>query len=151
MKIILIEDDDIKRSHILELLAARYPEAEVVTAKSYNSGLEAVTMLNASIVLLDMTLTTFDVGSEEDGGSPRALAGMELMGQMDRHEVRTPVIVVTQYDVFQEGTGRSTLAELETRLYLAYPDLYRGAVYYNHASDAWKDSLAKLIEAGALR
>jgi DNA-binding NarL/FixJ family response regulator len=147
MRLILVEDDEIKRGHILEFLSGWYPSAEVMCAISYSSGLDAVLDTPADLVLLDMTLTTFDVSADEDGGTPRKFAGMELLGQMDRFDVRTPVIIVTQYDFFEERENTATLQQLNSRLASTFPETYRGTVFYNQASDEWKGELSSRIRA----
>jgi CheY-like chemotaxis protein len=96
------------------------------------------------LVLLDMTMSTFDVQAEDDGGRPISYAGREILRQMDRFEIKTPVIVVTQYDLF--GTGLETMSrkDLDKLLSKEHSDTYRGMVFYNAVEDAWKATLTKL-------
>ena len=75
--------------------------------------------------------------------SPESFAGKDLMEQMALRDITIPVIVVTQYSSFQEGSV--SLSELSSTFSALFPDIYIGAVYYNAALDSWKDELRKQL------
>jgi CheY-like chemotaxis protein len=145
MRLLLIEDDDRKRSLIHQFLDVSFPSLQVNTAQSYNSALKSIRYDQPDIILLDMSLTTFDPGPEEDGGTPRPFAGRELLGQMERHDIKVATIVVTQYPRFGEGVHRLTLRELDQQLRDKYPEVYLGTVYYNESIEGWKEELGAFI------
>jgi CheY-like chemotaxis protein len=145
MHLLLVEDDDRKRHLISEFVSSTFPEMEISEALSYNSALRSIRYSGPDLILLDMSLTTFDPGPEEVGGTPRPFAGRELLSQMERRHISIPTIVVTQYPRFGEGVDRLTLSELDEKLKAAYPDLYFGTVYYNESIEGWKEELALLM------
>ena len=146
MKILIVEDDLNKLQHLEQCLSAKYSDAEIIRARSYQSGLKATLSLAPSFIVLDMTLPTYDVSTTEGGGRPRPFAGREILSEMARKVGHGKVIVVTQFETFGEGTQKKTLAELDAELGRAFPELYIGAVYYHPAQSDWKTSLLKLAE-----
>lgn len=146
MKLLIIEDDEIKRNELMKYISSSIPSATIETAKSYQSGLKAIIAKQYKIIILDMTMPTFDIGLEEPGGRPQAYAGREILRQMDRRDIKIPVIVVTQFDRFGEGKDKLTLEELDGQLKMAHPMNYKGSVYYNTTSDSWKSELLSTLK-----
>jgi CheY-like chemotaxis protein len=145
MNILIVEDDENKRNQIIEFIKEEIPTSNVTIAKSFQTGLRSIVRGGFDLILLDMTMPTFDIGFDEDGGRPQAYAGREILRQMDRREIATPVIVVTQFDKFGAGVDELRLEELDEQLRGEHPASYQGAVYYNAAYADWKQELAKMI------
>lgn len=74
-RVLLIEDEEHKSRQLEMYLADRLPGSEVITRRSFQSGLEAVITHHSDLLILDMTLTTFDVSDDEEGGRPRPFGG----------------------------------------------------------------------------
>lgn len=148
MKLLLIEDDELKRRQITEWLSETRPDVNVEMARSYNSAIRAATDEAYDIVLLDMAMTTFDVSqTEPTGGRPQPFAGRDIIRQFARRDIKLPVVVVTQFDYFGDGPDRRSLEQLDHELAEDYPGQYLGAVFFSQSSDDWKDQLRTLIEA----
>jgi CheY-like chemotaxis protein len=145
MKLLLIDDEDHKRNQILQFLLNEMSGIEVEEARSLQSGLKAVLTGEYSFIILDMTMPTFDITAEEDGGRPQAYAGRELLRHMTRRDIKVPSIVVTQYDQFGEGSNLLTLDQLNEQLKAENPVQYRGSVHYSISYDGWKNELAERI------
>jgi CheY-like chemotaxis protein len=143
MRLLVVEDDENKRTQILGFLGERFSSVDVVAAESLQSGLKLILGGQFDLILLDMTLPTFDIGIDEDGGRPRAYAGREILRQMDRRKIGTPVVVLTQFDKFGEGDDALTLSELDHRLRETHPNTYQGAIYYSSSVEEWKEELAR--------
>jgi CheY-like chemotaxis protein len=158
MKILIIEDDENKRQQLELFLHNLLPNCSLAIEKSYNSGLRAISGDQKNdLILLDMTMPTYDIGRDEDGGRPQHYAGRAILRQMKRNGTCVPVIVVTQFDVFGEGQERMTREELDAQLRREHSAVYLGTVYYNAAVDGWKDELRAAVlsiahnhEGGAL-
>src|SRR5712671_1696051 len=103
MRVLIVEDDDNKRSRLIEFLGETLPSASIDIAKSFQSGLRQVRDKAANLVLLDMTLPTYDIGPDESGGNMHPFGGRDFLRQMKRLKVITPVIVVTQFETFGSG------------------------------------------------
>lgn len=145
MNILIVEDDENKRNQIVDFITETIPSSNVTVARSFQGGLRSIIAGGLDLILLDMTMPTFDVSVEEDGGRPQAYAGREILRQMDRRDITTPVIVVTQFDKFGEGIDEMGLEELDEQLYKDHPDSYKGVVYYNVAYAEWKQSLISTL------
>lgn len=145
MKILLVEDDENKRAQLEHFIRSSWPKNVLDVAISLQSGLRKVQETNYSVVILDMTLPNYDLGIDESGGIIHALGGKEFLRKMKRFKVRTPVVVVTQFETFGKGAERLDLESLMTSLANDYGGLCIGTVYYNSAIDTWKGQLAALV------
>jgi CheY-like chemotaxis protein len=150
MRVLFVEDDDFKRTRVTEVLTNRILGLELEIARSLQSGLRRMRGGGYSLIILDITLPNYDPGPNEPGGKPQLFGGREFLRQMDRFDIRTPVIVVTQFAVFDSGTGVVTLEDLDLELRHAHTVTYRGCVYYNNAIQGWKESLNVLL-SGVLK
>ena len=141
MKIWLIEDDGFKRDKLRAALADIFEEPEVFEARSAKSAFNLLAGGTPDLVVLDMSLPTFDIGPSESGGRPQGFGGVEVLREMDRRGLTVPVIVVTQYEVF--GEERVGIGELAKRLASEHPERFVGLVYYETASEQWKKGFAE--------
>jgi len=151
MKILIVEDDEDKRRQISEFLATIVPDLKLNEARSLQSGLHSIMAKAHELVVLDMTMPTFDITAEENGGRPQAYAGRELLRHMKRRNIRTPAIVLTQFDRFGKGADSLTLEELDKELRASHSEYYLGTVYYSVTYEGWKEQLANLIRSVQLR
>ena len=149
MKILLVEDDSNKMRSIRAELRRIRPDATIVEARSYQSGMKHLMHESFDFVLLDMSLPTFDIRQGEDGFQVDAFAGREILTEMDRKGVSVSTAVITMFETFGEGGDLMTLEELHKELAQKFPSVYRGAIYYNSSEIKWKESLGKLL--GAVR
>lgn len=145
MKILLVEDDENKRTKLLAFLRERCQTDEVEIAKSLQGGVRAILRGGHELIIVDMTMPTFDISAEEDGGRPQAYAGREILRQMDRRGIVVPTLVVTQFDRFGEGGDAMTFDELDGKLKNEHPGCYVGMVYYDVAVEGWREDLAEKI------
>jgi DNA-binding NarL/FixJ family response regulator len=147
MQILIVEDDEYKRRKVADLVADVLPNALISEARSLHSGLRALTSSDHDLAILDMTMPTFDISAEEDGGRPQAYAGRELLRHMRRRNVQTPVVVLTQFDRFGEEAEFSTLADLDADLRMQHAGNYRGAIFYDTVYESWRSELAEFLRA----
>lgn len=147
MKFLLVEDDHYKSKAILEFMRSKYLDASIELAESLTSGLFKLEEDLFDLVLLDMSMPSFDV-SEKDprGGVPESFAGEEFLSHMHLTGMSTPVIVVTQYDNFGPDDKQMSLEQLEKSLAKEYCDIYVGSVYFTTKSDSWKRSLNNILK-----
>jgi CheY-like chemotaxis protein len=149
MKILFIEDDEDKAKRILDFIVSDIRAAEVVCAKSFNSGLRTLILGAKSfdLVLLDMTMTSYDVTPEEPtGGSIEYFAGRDMLAQMQLRGIWIPTVVVTMFDSFGEGAKKVSLGALINELRSKYMPYFLGHVYYNATEDGWRTALKGIIE-----
>lgn len=145
--ILLVEDDEHKRSQILQFLRDTWRGAVVDTASSFQAGLRALKDHQFTFVILDMTLPNYDVGPEEAGGELRQLGGQEFLRRMKRAQLVIPTVILTQYETFGSGRDRVDLVNLRQALEDKYGTFCEGVIYYNSALDSWRQELKNSINA----
>lgn len=145
MRILIIEDDANKYTQIKELISAQPMDYDIVITRSYQSGLKEIFESDYDLIILDMSLPTFDITQQEQGGPFRTYAGEEILTEMRRKNVTTETIVITQFESFGEGEDSITLEQLKTRLKDKFPRIYSGTIYYNAAESNWKNELINYL------
>lgn len=145
MRILLVEDDLNKASQIGRFLCSLPDKPNVTMASSYVAAIERIINNECDLILLDMSIPTYDVDVDDEGGRPRVFGGRDILRQMERRRIYLPVIVITQLDTFGNERESSTRDELDRELARAHPRHYRGMVYYNAAVEGWKEELGKKL------
>ena len=146
MRILLIEDDAFKAKRLCTFLRAQTPGNDVILERSVSTGLARLFAPPIpDILLLDMSLSTFDVGPRETGGRPQNFGGITVLEHMARRDLKIPVLVITQFESFpKEGTELS-LDDLNRDLAKRFPDIFRGLVYYSSRETEWEHRLQSLV------
>ncbi|WP_080766432.1 response regulator [Pseudomonas brassicacearum] len=147
MKILIVEDDENKRSQLNSFIEANFPELTVVNAFSIQKGLDHVFDDKIDLIVLDMTLPTYDVTPDEPGGGTNIYGGCDFLSQLDRFDIKTPAIVVTQFEIFGSGSRTMTLEGLRDLLKKEHADNCYGLVYYNASSETWIGELDSLLKS----
>lgn len=146
MNILLVEDDQFKARRLERTLGEIDPSAIVVRANSVTASVRALDGDEKfALVVLDMSLPTFDVGPRESGGRPEGFGGREVMRFMVNNDVDVPVIIVTQFETFLESGREIDLATLARSLANEFPRLFNGVVYYDAASERWQSELKQRV------
>ena len=150
--ILIVEDEAPKRKHIESLISSIAPACRQSTARSVNSALDILEAEPIDLLLLDMSLPTFDVGERESGGRPQGFGGTEILRHMVMAEIFAPTVVITGYEGFtREGGATVDLTQLRTELLEEFPSLVRAVLHYNSTYDEWKTVLAATVESAGLK
>jgi CheY-like chemotaxis protein len=144
MIVLLVEDEAPKRQHVGNFLQTEFRDVEISYANSVRSAIQALVHQKPDLLVLDMSLPTFDVGPTEAGGRPQGFGGVELLRNMELEEIECPVVVLTGYDAFAKAGGQVGLDTLNEELAAAHPRVFRGMLHYNSAYGDWQDRLRKL-------
>lgn len=145
LHILLVEDEDPKRLHVCRLIEALSGEIEVSVAKSVNSALDSLDDRTPDLLLLDMSLPTFDVGDGEAGGRPQGFGGKEILWHMTFAGIVCPTVIITGYEALPREDGKVPIGQLQTELAEEFPDLFQGILHYNSTFDEWKVELTRLL------
>lgn len=145
VSVLLVDDDPNKVRQLRAFLQEEFPDWPVQERRSFQSGLKEALLNQPDLMLLDMTMPTYDVSGKETGGIERRYAGSEILRRLHRKRVGIAVIVVTQFERFGEGEDLQTLDELRAELATNYPSAFRGAVFYQAANAEWKSHLREMI------
>lgn len=144
--LLLIEDDEHKKTNIINLLDDSSFDFEICVAASLMSGVRSIKKRSFDLVLLDMTLPNYDVIDGETGGGMHAFGGVEFLKQMRRFKIDTPVIVITQFETFGQPPNLKDLPELDMELSEAFSPTYKGAIYYHASIDDWSEQIIRKIQ-----
>ncbi len=147
MKILVIEDDDNKYNPVRNFLIELYNNnVTIIHKKSFQSGMEILYAEKFDLLILDMSIPNFDVTELDDGGDTLDRGGEFILEEMDRENIITKSIIITQYEEFK---GVS-LAEIDKNLMEEFKESYLGCVSYNTGYDNWKNELEQLIKTNNL-
>jgi len=145
--VLIVEDEAPKLGHIESYVRSILPGLNIRIARSVNSALDELDSSNFDLILLDMSLPTFDIGERESGGRPQGFGGIEILRYMKMSGIECPAIVITGYEAFLKESGTNVdLSEIRAELILEFPSLLRGVLHYNSSVDEWKDALQKVLE-----
>lgn len=144
--ILLIEDDEHKRTNIIHYLEMTWAGAQISVAASLMSGVRKALAEKPDVILLDMTLPNYDVKDGETGGGMHKFGGVEFLKQMRRRNLDCPVVVITQFETFGEPPNIIGLSELDADLKKQFSPIYRGAIYYHASIDDWIENLNSYLE-----
>lgn len=145
-KVYIVEDSTLKASNISSFLRKRFPL--ISPAKvfgSFQSAIRAIMTDRPDLIILDMTLPTFDRKPNSRGGRMRPLGGYDLMCKMEYRSISAHVIVVTQLESFGEGDEEISFLEVANRCQRDFPNLYCGSVYYDQSGINWQTELENLV------
>jgi len=150
MRILIIEDDDLKADALEAHFRSEFLDATVECAKCMRDGILALERVAPDLVILDMNLPTYDGRSGEPRASVDARGGREVLRQLSRRTAALKVVVVTQYNLFGTEGSSITRAEMSTQLASRYPKHYLGTVHFRWSDEQWKEQLAHLLRSAGI-
>lgn len=145
LKILFVEDNDHKRGRVIDFISHSFPNAEVDEAYSYTSGWQRLESSFYDLVLLDMTLPTYDRSSAESGGRVRIFGGREIARKIFRNKIKTKVAFITQFSAFSDKGYSYNFDELSKEVAKDLNDTFKGMIFYNSSVSTWRDELSKII------
>lgn len=144
MNILIIEDNPLKREKIQEFISSNY-DAQLFEAASYNSGINLVLSERFDLIILDMSMPTFDRTDATHGGRFRALAGKEIAAKLAKLKRLVPFVVLTGYKDFSVNSQSLSIEQIDESLRSIGRD-YRGCIIFDAADSVWKEQLSEIIE-----
>ncbi|WP_267087135.1 response regulator [Xanthomonas sacchari] len=146
MSVLFAEDDVHKSKHIREFFSSLYSSIKITEVASVKSALNKLGVDAFDLLLLDMSLPTFDVAAGEGGGRPQGSGGMEILREIERLDYSPKVIVVTQYADFSIDGSWYLLSELRDELMVEHSDVFLGLVEFDSASSDWRGALKCIMD-----
>lgn len=146
MNVLVIDDSDYKIEALERVLAKRFAATSVVVARSFISGLKELESYTPDVVLLDMSLPTYDPGQPGRDGRMRIYGGREILVEMELLALDAKVVVITQFDIFGEPPNTKDLLTLNSELKQEFPTHYAGTVYYNNRAAGWENDLVQMLQ-----
>lgn len=142
MKVLVIEDNPNKLKQIKNFLKEYYNQPQIEEARSFNSGKAKLYEETWNLILLDMSLPTYDITHTEYGGDKKPVAGKNLMKRMLNRKIFTPVVIITQFETFDDD--RISLDSLNQEFNEKFSNIWKGTIFYGN--DDWNIELKKLLD-----
>lgn len=149
MKILLVEDEEDKRLQIINFITQNLSNT-YTEVKSFQSARKAIDEDYFDLIILDMSIPTFDVTPSDYGGRSQPFGGEAILYELLRNGINTKVIVVTQFDIFGKGEEEVSLKDLDLRLKKLFENNYLGAVQFSIKYTAWTGALLNKITNASL-
>lgn len=146
MNILLVEDDDFKAADIAKVIAEVSSGNEIEKATSVTSALKAMSNRPFDLVILDMSLPTFDMSGPGGGGSPQAQGGIEVLRLAKRLRHQPNFIIVTQYPDIEIESREIPLNLAARILSTEFGLKLIGCLLHEFESDAWRIELAARLK-----
>jgi CheY-like chemotaxis protein len=140
MKILVIEDNYLKREKIISYLNGRGIHG-ISEAASYNSGLTAAYENKFDLLIVDMSMPTFDRNESTQGGRFRALAGKEIVSKLSRSGILPPFVIVTGYKDFSVESQSLSIDQIHDLL-STLGEAYMGCIVFESSDNLWQEKLS---------
>ncbi|GGY48847.1 response regulator [Pseudoduganella albidiflava] len=145
-KILLVEDNPYKQSRILDFLNSLDGSIQITTAASFTSACQRVLEQDFTLIVLDVSLPTYDRSASDSGGKFRILAGREIARKLTRAKSKTKIVFLTQYSSFSDKGNSYTFDSLAKQLRLDCGDSFVGMVFFDATSALWKEALESIVK-----
>lgn len=144
-RLLIIEDNEAKLNRLRQFCEENLSDYEVEDRRSYNSALSEVVHngKNYDLILLDVSMNTYDISPEVSDGEQEPLAGSNILRFMKLRKIKVPVIVVTMYESFVDGIK---IDKLDEGFREKYSEFYKGFVYYSLRNEDWIKRLKELTQ-----
>ncbi|HIF9079602.1 TPA: response regulator [Photobacterium damselae] len=142
--ILIVEDNAFKRDKIISFLNEEF-DLSIDIAMSFTSGWQELSKKIYDVVILDMSLPTYDITGSDKGGNFRTFGGRELARKMKRRKIMSKKIFITQYDSFSHKEINLSIESLSNVLEKELGDEFLGIVYFDSNSSTWKKILTDLL------
>lgn len=142
MKVLVIEDNPNKLKQIKNFLNEYYIQPQIEETYSFNGGKARLYEKEWDLILLDMSLPTYDITHTEYGGDKKPVAGKNLMKRMLNRKIFTPVIIITQFETFDDD--RISLDSLNQEFNEKFSSIWKGTIFYGN--DDWNIELKRLLD-----
>lgn len=146
ISVILIEDDSKKIEDIRDFLTKDLLINNLVVKESYQSGIKEIIKTDYDLLLLDMSIPTFDKSPQESGGHYEKFGGYKVLREIVRKNRSLKTILITMFDDFGESDSSITLHQIDESLHRAFPSIYQGSVFYNSKENKWKEDLRHILD-----
>ena len=143
-----VEDNKNKLTKLKEVIqefiqgTTQIIDLQIEEANSFTSGVRKINHEVWDLIILDMSLPTYDITHGETGGDKKPIAGKEIMRRMLHRNILIPVIIVTQFETF--GENKLTLELLNKEFEEEYKTIWRGTVFYE--GDRWKGDFKQILQ-----
>ncbi|NVO59408.1 response regulator [Photobacterium damselae] len=145
--ILIIEDEDPKRKHIEEHIKSHLDGTalDIIFFHSVSSSLDYLDDNEPELIILDMSLPTYDISEIEGGGRPQGFGGLEILRHLKMSGSSCPTLVLTGYEAFMREEGLVELSQISDELKSEFGKFLIDVLYYNSAYSEWKNRISSTL------
>lgn len=142
--ILVIEDESPKRKHIEDFISSRNHGVgtTILRSQSVSSALDVLDEVIPDLIILDMSLPTYEISETESGGRPQGFGGIEILRYLKMSDINCPTLILTGYEAFMREEGLVELTQLSKELKEEFGSFLKDVLYYNSAYSEWKDKMS---------
>lgn len=148
--LLIVEDDEYKATDLIKTVNVGIGVNDIQRAASVTSALRAINGSHFDLVILDMSLPTFDISGPGGGGSPQSQGGVEVLRLASRLDNRSPFVVITQYPDIEVDGHEVALGNAAQVLSQKFGVPVLGCLLYEFDDDAWREPLHTIMGAAGL-
>ena len=141
MKVLLVEDDENKKSRIVEFYRQQFPEDLLFNEDSMVGGLRTARAKTPDFIILDMTLPNYSISANQGFNPMRPFGGRDFLRQLQRLNIDARAVVLTQFETFGAPPNQVDLQSLDCELHNDYPEVFLGSIYYHASKSSWQSEL----------
>ncbi|MCM1115286.1 MAG: response regulator [Clostridium sp.] len=138
-KVLIVEDDAYKEEQIVNYLKSLNNSINITRKHSLNSALFDIMRNIYELILLDMSIPTFDTNEPEHF---KPYGGLMFLDELKRIKSETPVVIITQFSKFGEGKNEITMEQIKKKCSQKYVN-YKDVIYFKDVK--WKEYLKGYI------
>lgn len=146
MKILIIEDQEIKRNEIKALAESIFDDnCKTQCIADYRPAMASIAFMDWDLILLDMSFETMK-GTDDESGF-QSLAGLQVLQHMRRLNKNIPVVIITSHTEFNDSNSLSFkgIRELDEHIKQTFDEFYKGTVLYKQNSNEWKIEVRRIL------
>ena len=140
MKILVVEDENLKLKDIQRFVSESYPTAVIDTCTSYADAVNRCYSVIYDFMILDMNIPQYGRGDKDK--SIISNGGEMIVRELYSEEIYIKFAFVSQY----ETVGEESIESFDQRMSTYSPQTYCGFVYFEVNDDAWKQKLYNILE-----
>ena len=140
MKILIVEDEDLKMKDIQRFVAEQYPMAVIDTSASYADAVKLCYAVIYDFLILDMNIPQYGRGDHDK--SINSNGGEMIVRELYSEDIFIKFVFVSQY----ETVGDESIESFDKRRVTYSPQTYCGFVFFEVNDDAWKLKLSNILK-----
>lgn len=150
MDVMLVEDDEFKAADITRVIFEAHEAAIIHRSASVNSALKGITSNSPELIILDMSLPTFDLSGPGGGGSPQSQGGIEVLRLSKRLKKNTSFIIITQYPGIEINGVEVPLKSAAKALSTRFSINVTVCIKYDFEGDEWRSELLSALSSQSI-
>ncbi|APR70783.1 hypothetical protein F909_03796 [Acinetobacter sp. ANC 3929] len=148
LNILIVEDDSQKFLHIKNHILKNKEHAFSLFFMQANSVTDAINKIEEKqpdILILDISLPTFNISNNESGGRARHIGGVEILDFMDLMSICCKTIILTGYEAFLIENKPIDFINFKNELIEDFPNIIHDVLFYNSINANWKSKILEYI------